>query len=206
MFLRSFFFDFRKSKMNTVFKKIGFAFATMMLLTQQTVSWAQVANPRGIVVAYSPTGGSTSVPTLSEWAMLGLALLMAAVAVYMLRNKSASKPLASVILVSALALGGLNGSKLMSDASAAGLLSPDCTDYTHCSMTHAGGGTVTTGEYVCGVVTITNATGVSQTVTGLSIVGVATIDTAFGGVLPHCAASLVVPSGSACAVYDSNPC
>ncbi len=192
--------------MNTVFRKFGVAALALMLLTQQSVAWAQVANPRGIVVAYSPTAG-IAVPTLSEWAMLGLALLMAAVAVYMLRNKAGGKPLASVILVSALALGGLNGSKLMADASAAGLLSPDCSDFTHCSMTRAAGGTVTTGEYVCGEVSVANNTGVSQTVTGISATGASvTIDTTFVSTLPHCAASLVVPVGSACAVYDSNPC
>jgi hypothetical protein len=57
------------------------------------------------------------VPTLSEWAILTLVLLMAAFAVYTLRKRGAGAgPLASVLVVSAMALGGVTGHRIVDEA------------------------------------------------------------------------------------------
>lgn len=176
--------------MKTAFKKFGLVATAIMLAAQQTVTYAQVQQT--IVVSYAP-GTATSVPTLSEWAMFGLALALAALAVYTLRKKRGAKPLASVILAFGLALGGIAGNKLIGNAYA---LSPECSADNACSMNNPAGGTVTTGP--TGVtVTITNATGVVQNVTGVIPNGSAIVDPS-----STCVVGLVVQPGGTCTITN----
>ncbi len=95
--------------MKTLSKILGLTVTAVALAIQQTAAIAQQA--REIDVDYSPI--ATPIPTLSQWALMGLSLLLAAVAIYALRNRAGGKPLASVILVFAVTLGGLSGRNLI---------------------------------------------------------------------------------------------
>ncbi len=188
--------------MKIAYRKFGLGAAATVLALQQATAWAQAA-PNTVLVSYAPAGATASIPTLSEWAMLGLALALAALAVYTLRNKRGAKPLASVILAFGLAIGGMGGNRLMGDAHAApgGWAVPDCTSWTACSMLNAGGGTVTTGP-TGNVVTITNLTGVAQTVTGVSATPPATLPP--NQTPPTCMVGLVVQPNGICTIYNAN--
>lgn len=186
--------------MKVAFKNSGLAAAAIVLAIQQTTAFAQ--SIQEIDISYSP-GTATSIPTLSEWAMLGLSLLLAAIAVYKLRNRAGGKPLASVILASAIALGGVSGSNLMGRADAAPTWSAECSSDIACSMSNANGGIVYILSNGCNnTVTITNSTGITQTVTQVSYLGGATRGNPGAG--PECVASQVLGNGSYCTVYDQN--
>jgi hypothetical protein len=163
--------------MNPMFKKFGLPLAAVVLAMQHGLAQAQ-----SIGITYAPVN-ATSIPTLSEWAMLGLALLLAAVAIFNLRNKTGGKPLASIILVTALALGGMTGNKLMEDANAMVQQPSQSCNITvsgdpwgPCNLTSVSGGTIYT--YVAGIdVPITNTTAAAQKITAVvfnSYFGVAT--------------------------------
>ncbi len=155
--------------MKPLFKKFGIPLAAVMLAMQHGLAQAQ-----SIGITYAPMN-ATSIPTLSEWAMLVLALLLAAVAIYTLRNKTGGKPLASIILVTALALGGMTGNKLMGNANAAISPSQSCNSTVRgdpwgpCDLTSASGGTIYT--YIAPYdVPITNTTAVAQQITAVAFV------------------------------------
>lgn len=180
--------------MNIAFKKLGLVAAAIVLTGQQTMAWAQPVPT--IVVTYAPAGTAASIPTLSEWAMLGLSLILAAIAVYTLRKKGGAKPLASVILAFGLALGGIGGNRFIGEANAVVGWSAECSTWAACSMLNAAGGTVTTGP--TGVqVTITNLTGVAQTVTGVVPNGSAVVSPG-----STCVVGLVVVPNGTCTLLD----
>jgi hypothetical protein len=162
--------------MKQLFKKLGLPMVAIVLAMQHGLAQAQ-----SIGITYAPVGTS-SIPTLSEWAMLGLALLLAAVALYILRNKSGGKPLASIILVTALALGGTTGNKLMGNADAGVTPSQTCNSTVRndpwgpCDLTSVSGGTIYT--YVAPFdVPITNTTAVAQQITAVVFVSYFSPDT-----------------------------
>jgi len=179
--------------MKPAFKKHGLPLLAAILATQQSVAFASIN------IGYAPNNTPASIPTLSEWGMIGLSVLLAAAAVYTLRNKGGGKPLASVILACALALGGFSGNKLMSEANAIVALTDDCGyDNSTCHMTQAGGGTVITNS-TTNPITVINSTAVAQTVTAVTATA--------GEILvspspssPACAVGLVVPPTLSCYV------
>ncbi len=179
--------------MKVTFKKLGLAATAIVLATQQSAALA------AIIITYAP-GTTATVPTLSEWGMIGLSILLAVVAVYTLRNKGGGKPLASVILAGALALGGFSGNSLIGEANAIPLPA-GCTGSWACSMTNPAGGTVTTAS--AGDQTeITNASGVAQTITNIAVT-----NGSFNSFLdiftqPPCAVGLVVQPAGKCYVFD----
>ncbi len=188
--------------MKMAIKKMGLATAAVMLATQQTVAFAQQVS--GIAVTYAP-GTSTSIPTLSEWGMIGLGLLLAVVAVYTLRGKTGGKPLASVILAFVLAFGGLSGNNLIGEAQAAGVISADCpVDGQLCYMTNAAGGTVTT-RTINRDIRITNSTGLAQTITGIStlsqwdVIGTPQSPSS----VPHCTVTTTLQPGASCYIFNN---
>lgn len=107
----------------TVTKQLRSATAMTALALGQTVATAQV------VVTHSPD--LAAVPTLSQWAMIVTAVLLALVTVVATRKRVGSKTIAVAALVSLGALGGFNGVR---QAMANG--------YTTYSMTSASGGQV----------------------------------------------------------------
>jgi hypothetical protein len=167
--------------MTLKFSKLAIAFGSVL----SSAHVLAMQNPPIVwTITYAPQ--ATSVPTLSEWALLTLVLLMAAFAVYTLRKRGAGAgPLASVLLVSALALGGIAGNKMLNDARAT----------PRSAMTSDSGGTVTPSpstnpgvEYE-----VRNNTHVPQTITGVSPASNTT-----SGIT--CAPGVVVPVNGSCFV------
>ncbi len=185
--------------MKNLANKLGVVGGVALLALQTSVAWAQ-AIPGTIVVAYAQAGQTTSVPTLSEWALIGLALALAGVAGYFLRGKGGAKPLASVIVATSLVLGGFAGNKLLSQAYAAVGWAPECSSWAACSMSNPVGGTVTTGP-TGQIVTITNTSGVAQTVTAVTANAPAII----GAIFPaseQCTVGMVLQPGQFCKVVN----
>lgn len=78
----------------------------------QTAAMAQV------VVEYGPD--VASVPTLSEWGMIIMAVVLAVVAVIAMRKGAGSKTVMSIALAAMMSLGVVGGSKWINDAWANG--------------------------------------------------------------------------------------
>ncbi len=186
--------------MKTKSRFVGLATVAIALAAQHSTALAQQA--REIDIAYSPV--ATPIPTLSQWALMGLSLLLAAIAVYALRNKAGGKPLASVILVFAVSLAGISGRQLMSEANAIGL-SPECSSSSTCTMSNAAGGVVHVYTSSCGpTITVTNVSGSTQKVTSVSYLGGATAGVPGTGT--QCTANLSLAQGAACTVADNSAC
>ncbi len=190
--------------MVTIGRKIGLAAGTVTLAMQQTAAWGQ-----SVDITYAPVN-ATSVPTLSEWALLGLALLLAAAAAHMLRNKTGGKPLASVLLAFALTLGTLSGHQLIGEANA--VVFTPCVNPSGnpadpnvvCSLSSASGGVIHVVNAGSNV-PVTNVTGVPQQVVSVlatSYFAVGTPTLAPGEV--QCVAGLVVAPSGICYVYAIN--
>lgn len=188
--------------MKVATRALGFASAACLLVVQHTAAWAQ--SSQGIAVDYVPvTATVTSVPTLSEWGMIVLSVLLAAVALYILRGNKGGKPLAALILASSLALGGLGGHGLLSEAHALGVTSSDCpTDGQLCYVTVASGGTVTVKTINLDVA-ITNNTGIAQRITGIRVLS-ETDQIRTPTLTPQCTASLVLQAGARCYVNNNS--
>ena len=170
--------------MTIKFSKLAIAFGSVLSSAQL------LAQPLVWTISYAPQ--ATSVPTLSEWAMLLLVLLLAAFAVYTLRKKGAGAgPLASVLLVSALALGAMTGEKLIGHANA-------ITRIVLATMSNPAGGTVSP-PILSGIETeVANGSGVVQTITGVT--PASSPITTPGHTT--CTVSLVVQPGASCWVWD----
>jgi hypothetical protein len=200
--------ELTREKMKSSSKLYGLTLAVTSLAALPLHALAQATT--GILIAYTPGGAATSsVPTLSEWGMLGLSLLLAAIAVYGLRNKTGGKPLAAIILTSALAMGGYSGQKVIGEANAA-VTNADCPVSVYQCYMQAAGGTINAQDG--GIIVndalqdnvITNNSGRTQTVTSVAPVDPLwdEIRTPVG--TPQCVAGLVVPSGTNCYVVVNN--
>ena len=183
--------------MKTSFKAIGLVAAGLALAAVQIVALAQSSG--GIEIGYAP-GSAVPIPTLSQWAMLGLTLLVAVAAVYTLRHKVGGKPLASIILGLALALGGVQGNNLVGQAKAI-VLTPDCPVVgTECLMINAAGGTVNVFALYSDV-KVTNVSGVAQTI--ISITAIMPWDViGTPEATPQCVVGLTLPPGASCYVHN----
>jgi hypothetical protein len=168
--------------MSTLTRKLGLTVGFMLAAVQSVASAAEVTQ---WTIVYAPTPPSTPVPTLSEWGLLILAVVMAMAAAVYLRKKGASKTLASVAFLSALVLGGFSGDKLIGNARA--LPTP--------AMTNPAGGTLSFGY--TGQLAIPNISGVSQTIVSIT----PTVLVATPG--PTCVVGLVVPAGGQCYISDA---
>lgn len=145
--------------------------------------WTQVfaAGEAGFVT-YVP-GDTAAIPTLSQWALIALSMLMAAWAYRALRAKAGGRPLASLLLMGALSL-----------AVASGQVGAPVQAVAY-QFSQAAGGivlVVPTGES-----DITNTSGVAQRITAVTA-GSATVSPAVG--IPQCVAGLVVAPGAVCYV------
>lgn len=161
------------------YQKFGLVLGTAALSNQvfaQSTEWT---------ITYAPQ--ATSVPTLSEWAMLALVLMMAAFAVYTLRKRGAGAgPLASVILVTALAFGAMTGEKVIGLANAR----------INATMSLPAGGSISFPNSVGREIEVVNGSGVAQTITSVTPTS---LDTTNG---PTCIVGRVVQPGQSCWVWD----
>lgn len=109
-----------------------------------------------VVVTYVPAG--SSVPTLSEWTILALAMVMALVSYRQLRSRLHGRPLAALFLAAGAGTLALAGGHFGQEALA--------TVGTDTSLTQQGGGTVT---LTCGSNgNVINNTGITVKVTSVT--------------------------------------
>lgn len=155
------------------------------LAASGTVSaWAQGTPPGHI--DYGPPG-ATAVPTLGEWALGLLGLLLVAMAYRALRRRAHGQLLAQLLLVGGLVAGLLTGGDVLRPAMA---IVPTA------SFSAASGGTVDVGF---GVTQVSNTSGVAQQIKALRATE--------GGQWtdpepesPRCTVGRVVPVGGTCFV------
>ena len=151
-------------------------------------SAAYAGSAPGGVVGYAP--GSVAVPTLSEWTLIGLGLLLAALAYRVLRARGRGRLLANLLVVGGAALVGVGGHSLIGSAKA--------KMFTEVEMTAASGGAINV-PYVNETIEVLNSTPVAQTITSVAPVGGATESDP--GNTPRCTVGLQVPASSVCYVY-----
>ncbi len=158
-------------------KKLGSICALMGFASAHTLVSAQQ-----VVISYAPA--STAVPTVSEWGMIILSLLLVVVAVVASRKGAGGKTVLGLALAATVSLGG--GSYAIKDAWAAA--PPDL------SMTNAAGGVITAPEGSIAA-PVTNQTSVPMRV--LSITPTTAVDTDPSGCVPG---NTVVAPGASCTV------
>ena len=81
-------------------KRMGSVAMLAALAIGQTVAMAQ---PAPVTITYGPE--ITSVPTLSEWGMIIMAVVLACVAVYAMRKNAGSKTVLSIALAAVVSSG-----------------------------------------------------------------------------------------------------
>ncbi len=146
-------------------------------------------------ISYAPVTPA-SVPTLSEWALLALALVLALGTAWSLYKKAGRGTTAVLALATALVLGTVTGQDVMGRAEAR--LAP--------TLSLAGGGTTSAFSYSeFGTSTsglqITNTSGVALQITAITL----TVDSApttpsVPANTPQCTVGLVLPAGQSCYV------
>ncbi len=162
--------------------------AAMVLLLGSS-AWAGTA-PGGSV-DYGPLPGATSVPTLGEWTLVLLALLLAVVAYRALRGRVNGRLLSNLILAGGAAT--VVGHGAIQEAEALVL--------NEVNMSAPGGGTVS-GTYV---MQLTNTSGVPLQIKairpneGVSIVAPPEEN------LPECTVNAVIAPSAKCSVYFNYP-
>ena len=172
--------------MTTLTRRLVLTVAGFMLAALQSVASAQETL---WTIVYAPATPASSIPTLSEWGMLILSVLMVVAAVVSLRKKAGNKTLASVALLSALVLGGFAGDKVIGSANA--IVTP--------VMSNPAGGTISNYFYDGIDFAISNTSGVAQMI--VSITPTVLVPTTS----PTCTTNLVVPAGGSCYIATVLP-
>ncbi len=162
-------------------RHFGLASVAVLTMLQQTTAVAQSIY---WTIVYAPV--STSVPTLSEWGMIALSVMLAGLAVYTFRTKSGGKPLASIFFVLALTLGSFSSNKIIQDANA----------YAPPTMTNPAGGTVTAPNIAVEFEVI-NGTSVP-----LQIISISPTSTQTVGHSPTCVVGTVVQPAGMCWIWN----
>lgn len=141
------------------------------------------------VIVFAPA--ATSVPTMSEWMLIVMSLLIAAAAFRVMRAREMSRPLAWLLSVGVLAAGASAGLQLAGEAKASG--------FSQLTLSTLGGGSIALpGPGAFGIL---NSSGVSQRVTSINSGGF-TLQDVFG-FAPTCAIGLVVQSGNFCYIFNT---
>ena len=148
-------------------------------------------------ISYAPVTPA-SVPTLSEWGLLVLALVMAVGTAWSLHKKAGRGTTAVLALATALVLGTVTGQDVVGRAEALPLPAP--------TLSLAGGGTTEPFSYWASVnpdqgLAITNTSGVPQRITAITLTVnslPATPDAPTNS--PQCTVGLVLPAGQSCYV------
>lgn len=162
--------------MTTLTRRLVLTVAGFMLAALQSVASAETS----WTILYAPATPASSIPTLSEWGMLILSVLMVVAAVVSLRKKAGNKTLASVALIGALVLGGFAGDKVIGKANAT--VVPE--------MSLPAGGTITF-DYDGYEIPVYNTSGVAQRIVSIMPGSVTTMGTT-------CTVNLVVPAAGSC--------
>ena len=160
------------------------------VLVAPAAGFAGMAPPLG-VITYAP-GAVSAVPTLSEWGLLAMALLLVLMAYRVLRNQLGGRPLASFVLAGALGLGMVSGEHALRSAYAIVVLPV-------VSLTSASGGSVNVVSY--GLSQVTNDSGVPQTITSMVATGENRYFSTEFEATPPCAVGQVVAPAASCYVY-----
>ncbi|MEZ5642747.1 MAG: midcut-by-XrtH protein [Burkholderiaceae bacterium] len=147
----------------------------------------QAGVPGGGIVGYAP--GSVAVPTLSEWTLIGLGLLLMVVAYRVLRTRANGRLLANLLVLGGAAAAGLGGHSLVGSAKA--------ISFTQVEMPSAAGGAVSV-PYVNETIEVVNSTPIAQTITSIAPTGFALEGDP--GFTPRCTVGLQVPASSSCFV------
>lgn len=158
------------------------------------LAWAPSAwaGTPGGTIDYEPLAAATSVPTLGEWGLVLMALLVAVVAYRALRGRVNGRLLVHLLLGGGLVTGGLAGGDLVKSARAVS------AGPFEVKMTQASGGSVVVTDYGS-VVKVSNDARVPLRIKAR------TIDEGFNWgnpspSSPECKAGVVVPVGGACYV------
>ena len=147
-------------------------------------------------ISYAPVTPA-SVPTLSEWGLLVLALVMAVGTAWSLYKKAGRGTTAVLALMTALMLGAIGDHDVIRRAEAT---SP------HPTLSLAGGGTTEPFSYWASVnpdqgLAITNTSGVPQRITAITLtVNSVPATPSVPANTPQCTVGLVLPAGQSCYV------
>jgi len=154
--------------------------------------WA--GTPTGII-DYGPLSAASSVPTLGEWSLLLLALLVAVVAYRALRGRVNGRLLTHLLLGGGLLAGGLIGGHWVQSVQAKGVAT--------LSMDQAGGGTVEVTDTNVAV-PVMNTSGVAQKITGMRLTS-ESLSWGNPDETPRCDIGVVVQAGATCYVMLEMP-
>lgn len=160
-----------------------------------TLAWAPSvwAGSPGGTIDYEPLAAATSVPTLGEWGLVLMALLVGVVAYRALRGRVNGRLLVHLLLGGGLVTGGLAGGDLVRSARAVS------EGPSEVNMTQAGGGSVLVIDYDT-VVKVNNVAGVPLRIKAMT----PNAEYLHWGdpspSSPQCTVGLVVPAGGACYV------
>lgn len=146
----------------------------------------------GAVITYAAAGAS-AIPTLSEWGLIGMALLVAAMAYRSLRGRLGNKPLAAVLLAGTLVLGAIPSTGWIRPAAAVVV--------SEVALPLAGGGTANVTDLNVDV-PVKNTSGVPLKIVSVVATGVNFIDNP--AATPKCAAGQILAVGAVCYVKVSN--
>lgn len=164
--------------------------AAVGFLLGSSAVWAGVS-PGGSI-DYGPVT-STSVPTLGEWTLALLALLMAVVAYRALRGRVNGRLLSNLILAGGAAAAAVAGHGLIKEAEAVAA--------DEQNMSSASGGTVS-GHYL---VRLTNTSGVLLKIKAIRPNEGVSVLSPGEDYLPECTVNATVAPGAKCSVYFSYP-
>lgn len=152
------------------------------LAVGHSVAMAQAVD---IVVTYGPAGVA-SVPTLSEWGMIIMAIMLAVAAVYAMRKNANSKTIMSIGLAALAMAGAAGGNNILNEAWSVNAPAPE--------MTAPNGGSVNI-QMGFGVVPVKNVTQVP-----LKIIGV-TPNFVQNAAQTTCKPGVIVTPGGTCDVF-----
>ena len=171
-----------------------------LFLLASPAAFAGVAVPPAPIsgiFTYAPAT-TTAVPTMSEWGLVAMVLLLAVVAYRALRNHMGGKPLASLVLAGALGLGMASGMPMLRPAVA--IVAP-----TQISLTTAAGGFA--GFNAIGptylYLEVVNNSGVPQRITGMEVE--APYSFVDSGNTPQCVVGLSLSVGGKCYISVGMP-
>lgn len=163
----------------TVIKQTRNAAMMAALAVGHSVAMAQ---PVDIFVTYGPAGVA-SVPTLSEWGMIIMAIMLAGAAVYAMRKNANSKSIMSIGLAALAMAGAAGGNNILNEA----------WSISASEMTAPTGGSISV-PVTGGVVPVTNATQVP-----LKIISV-TPNSVQNAAQTTCMPGVIVTPGGTCNV------
>ena len=152
------------------------------------------AGAEGGVVTYGPD--AAAVPTLSEWTLVGLGMLLLVLAYRVMRARGKGHLMVNLLALGGAAAMGLGGHSLVGRAEAQAIDEVPLTSTT--------GGAIHVTVYNVPV-RVVNSTPVNQTITSITIPPDQGISESDPGLSPRCTVGFRVPATSACYVQFNLP-